>query len=144
MAWQKIAIDISDYDLKPQQRQDLADLVIEHIFDRTNRGLDKNNVPFKKYSKEYENSLAFKAAGKIKGGKPNLQLSGDMLAAMKLLSENKKKLLIGFENNTEENGKAEGNIKGTYGQATSTGKKRDFLGIKNDKLKELIAEVTDG
>lgn len=143
MAWQKVTIDISEFDLKPQQRVDLADLVIEHIYDRTTRGLDKNGRPFPKYSKEYINSMDFKAAGKSKS-KVNLQLSGDMLAAMKLLSENKKKITIGFENGTPENAKAEWNIKGTYGQATSTGKRRDFLGIQSEKLKQLIAEVSDG
>jgi len=143
MAWQKVSIDISEFDLKPQQRVDLADLVIEHIFDRTSRGLDKNGRPFPKYSKEYINSVDFKAAGKSKG-KVNLQLSGDMLAAMKLLSESKKKITIGFEDETPENAKAEWNIKGTYGQKTSTGKKRDFLGIQSKKLKELIDEVTNG
>jgi hypothetical protein len=32
----------------------------------------------------------------------------------------------------------EGNIKGTYGQKTSTGKKRDFLGVQEKELREVL------
>lgn len=145
MAQQKINIDIpEDYDLKPQQRIDLADLIIEHIFDRTDRGLDKNNKPFPGYSKEYMDSLDYKIAKGTKK-KVNLQLSGDMLAAITLLNHKKRRLVIGFEAGTEENDKAEGNILGTYGQPSPIpGKKRDFLGLKAAKLKELLEYVTDG
>lgn len=132
------------YKLKPQQREDLADLIIEHIFDRTNRGLDKKGKAFPGYSKEYIQSLDFKAAGKSKN-KVNLQLSGDTLAAIKLLNNRKKDaVVIGFAANSEENAKAEGNILGTYGQDRPIpGKKRDFLGIEPKKLKELLEYVTE-
>ena len=145
MAQQKIAIEIPEkYKLKPAQRVELADLIIEHIYDRSNRGLDKNGKPFPGYSKEYIDSLDFKIGGKSKN-KVNLQLSGDMLAAITLLNHKKDRLVIGFEAGTEENAKAEGNILGTYGQdAPIRGKKRDFLGLKAAKLRELLEYVTDG
>lgn len=132
------------YKLKPQQREDLADLIIEHIFDRTNRGLNKNGKAFPGYSKEYLESLDFKVSGKSKN-KVNLQLSGDMLAAIKLLNNKKKDaVVIGFAANSEENDRAEGNILGTYGQDRPIpGKKRDFLGIEPKKLKELLDFVTE-
>lgn len=140
MAWQKFTVDIPT-NLKPDQRRELADLVIEHIFDRTNRGLDKNGKRFPGYSKEYVASLDFKVGGKSKS-KVDLQLSGDMLAAMKLISHSSGKLLIGFDNGTLENDKAEGNILGTYGQPSPIpGKQRDFLGIQRRKLAELIDYV---
>lgn len=143
MAWQKLAIQLPK-DLKPTQRVELADLIIEHIYDRTNRGLDKDGKKFAGYSPDYIGSLDFKNAGKSKN-KVDLQLSGDMMAALKLLSHSKDRILIGFENGTNENAKAEGNRRGTYGQSTPIpGKQRDFLGIKAEKLKELLEYVTDG
>ena len=126
--------------LGPTERLELADLIIEHIYDRTNQGVDKNGRSFPKYSKEYIKSLDFKNAGKSPS-KVNLQLSGDMLAALKLLNHKSGNLMIGFENGTDENAKAEGNILGTYG-GSGTGKKRDFLGIQPGKLKELIKYVS--
>lgn len=117
--------------------------MIEHIYDRTNRGLDKKGNPFPGYSKDYIKSLDFKNAGKSKG-RVDLQLSGDMLAAMKLINHKNGKLTIGFERGSEENAKAEGNILGTYGQQSPIkGKKRDFLGIEDKKLRELINYVSE-
>lgn len=144
MAWQKFKVEIPpEIKLSPVQRTDLADLIIEHIFERTNNGVDKNGNKFPRYSKEYIASLNFKVAGKSKN-KVDLQLSGDMLAGIKLINQKKDQILIGFENGTPENGKAEGNIKGTYGQKSPIpGKKRDFLGIEAKKLKELLEHVTD-
>lgn len=139
--WQKIDIKIPD-DLKPAQRDELGDLIIEHIFDRTNRGLDKKGNPFPSYSKSYKNSLDFRNAGK--SGKVNLQLSGDMLASLELLRQKSGELRIGFERGSDANDIADGNIKGTYGrQKPIKGKKRDFLGIESKKLRELIDYVRE-
>lgn len=139
MAWQRINIEIPP-DFRPAERRELGDLIVEHIYDRSNRGLDKDGRKFPGYSAEYMKSLDFKNAGK--GKNVNLQLSGDMLAAMKLLSHKSGNLMIGFEKGTPENAKAEGNILGTYGQASPIrGKQRDFLGIEGKKLKELIKYV---
>jgi hypothetical protein len=132
-------VEIPD-NLKPQERLQLADLVIEHIVDRTKRGLDKEGKGFPKYSKEYIQSLDFKNAGKSPS-RVDLQLTGDMLAALKLLGNKKGEIRIGFENGTIENSKAEGNILGSYGREPNPRKARDFLGIENKKLKELIDYV---
>jgi hypothetical protein len=141
MPQQKVEIPIPD-DLKPAQRAELADLIIEHIVDRTQRGLDKEGKRFPGYSKEYIKSLDFKNAGKSKS-KVDLQLSGDMLAALTLLTEKKGLLKIGFERGAEENDRAEGNILGSYGREPDPSKARDFLGIQKSKLKELIAYVKE-
>lgn len=141
MPQQKVKIEIPS-DLPPAAREELADLVIEHIIDRTNRGIDKNGSKFPGYSKDYVKSLDFKIAGKSKG-KVNLQLSGDMLAALDLLNHKKGAIVIGYEKGTEENDRAEGNILGSYGRSPDPNKARDFLGIKERKLKELIAYVKD-
>ena len=141
MPQQKVEIPIPD-DLKPAQRAELADLIIEHIVDRTQRGLDKEGKRFPGYSKEYIKSLDFKNAGKSRS-KVDLQLSGDMLAALTLLTEKKGLLKIGFERGAEENDRAEGNILGSYGRDPDPSKARDFLGIQKSKLKELIAYVKE-
>jgi hypothetical protein len=141
MPQQKVEIPIPD-DLKPAQRAELADLIIEHIVDRTQRGLDKEGKRFPGYSKEYIKSLDFKNAGKSRS-KVDLQLSGDMLAALTLLTEKKGLLKIGFERGADENDRAEGNILGSYGRDPDPSKARDFLGIQKSKLKELIAYVKE-
>ncbi len=126
--------------LTSSQRRELADLVIEHIYDRTDRGLDANGKPFKKYSKSYVESLAGQVGGKSKG-RVNLQLSGDMLAAMTVLSHSEGEIKIGWKNKTERQ-IAEGNILGSYGDSSPhPDRARDFLGIKKDKLKDLIDAV---
>lgn len=134
MAQQKFTIDINTKYNK-EERQAIAQRIIDHIVKRTvEKNVDKNNRPFPKYSKEYTKSPEFRIAGKSK--KVNLTLSGDMLAEMRLLSERSGKITIGYEDGTEENSKAEGNVKGTYGQSKPIpGKKRDFLGISNNDLK---------
>jgi hypothetical protein len=141
MAQQKVIITIPK-ELKPVQRRELADLVIEHIFERTTvDNKDKNGKKFPAYSKEYVKSLDFANAGKSKSD-VNLQLSGDMLAAMQLLKDRPGEIIIGYERGSPENGKAEGNILGTYGSDTPNRKKaRDFLGVQSKKLKELVAYV---
>jgi len=126
--------------LTARQRKALADLVIEHIYDRTDRGLDVNGKRFKAYSKGYAKSLDFSIAGKSKG-RVNLQLSGDMLAAMTLLEHEEGRVVIGFEDSERE--KAEGNILGSYGGDQDSSKARKFFGIKPAKLRELIDYVSE-
>jgi len=132
--WQKIDIKI-DRKYSADEREDLGDRILEFIRNRTESGKNKNNRSFPKYSKGYAKSLDFKIAGKSKGN-VNLTLSGDMLIEMDLLKHSKGSLRIGFEKGSEENGRADGNIRGTYGQSSSiSGKKRDFLGITKKDLK---------
>lgn len=141
MPQQKVEIPVPE-EFKPRQRVELADLVIEHIINRTKKGVDKNGKPFPKYSKSYEESLDFKIAGKSKD-KVDLQLSGDMLAALTLLKEKRGKLEIGYERGSDENDRAEGNILGSYGGSPNRKKARDFLGVEKKKLKELIEYVRE-
>ena len=143
MTWQRTRIDVPE-NLSAKDRIRLADKVIDYIIQRTENGSGMKNgrkFRFPKYSKEYTQSLDFKIAGKKKG-KVDLKLSGDMLAAIELLSHRKGSLLVGFENNTEENDKAEGNQKGTYGQPSPLpGKARPFLDVNKSELSALIREL---
>ncbi len=148
---QKFKVDLSDYDMTPAQKREFADLAIERIYDRANEGkhLDASGsrvVPMPKYSASYVDSLDFKIAGKSKN-KPDLQLSGDMLASIKLLKPLRDGVEIGFAaSDRENNGKAEGNMLGTYGTDTPNAKKaRRFLGLTPKEIREIAAMVvTDG
>jgi len=130
--------------LRPDQRLELADLIIERIVDRTqNEHVDRYGKDFPGYSKEYVKSLDFNNAGKSPGS-VDLQLSGDMLAAIELLRHQPGKLKIGFQKGTEENAKAEGNILGTYGQKSPIrGKKRNFLGLTRAELDDILEMIED-
>jgi hypothetical protein len=136
--WQRVTIKVPDY-LGPDERVAVATEILDYIRERTQKkNLDKNNKPFAGYSDAYVKSLDFKIAGKSKGD-INLTLSGDMLGALDILNHANGKIVIGYENGTPENAKADGNIRGTYGKAKPTGPKRDFLGITPGDLKKILA-----
>lgn len=116
---------------------------MERIVERTDQGKDKAGNAWRgeaaKYSEAYKKSLDFKNAGK---GPVNLQLSGDMLAAIKVLKSTSNWIEVGFEKGSDENAKADGNIRGTYGSDTPNPKKaRDFLGMEGKELDRLTRIV---
>jgi hypothetical protein len=137
---QKIKVELPS-DLEPDQVEEVADLIVERIVERTIQGKDKDGNRFPKYSDAYKNSFDFKVAGK--SGNVDLQLSGDMLAALQILKvQQNNKVEIGFERGSDENARADGNIRGTYGQSSPIpGKKRDFLGISDKELRKIIRYV---
>lgn len=137
---QKITIPLSDK-YNEEERASIAQDVLDFIRDRTqDRNLDKKNRKFPKYSKEYINSTEFKAAGKSSSN-VDLTLSESMLSEMDLLNTSKGQITIGFEKGTEENAKADGNIRGTYGkQRGNSSKARDFLGITGKDLKNILRD----
>lgn len=130
---QKFTVKVSNkYDA--DERLAIGLEIIDHILKRTEKGLDKNNKSFPSYSTGYKESLDYSLAGK--SGTVNLKLSGEMLGAIEVLEVSKSgEITIGIPADDDfNNAKAEGNIKGTYGQKRSTGKKRDFMGISRDDL----------
>lgn len=132
---QKFEVNLARY--SPSEREAISLEIIEYIKERTRQGKDVNGNAFKKYSTAYETSLNFKIAGKTKGF-VDLTLSGDMLDSIQLL-KNAPKVQIGFEKGSVENGKADGNIRGTYGNPSPIpGKARPFLGIKAAELKAIL------
>lgn len=138
--WQKIKVDLSGYGLTSDEKDEVADLIVERIVNRTQQGKDKDGQKFTSYSKAYKESLDFKVAGK--SNLVDLQLSGDMLAALSILDKTSRSVTIGFERGSEENAKADGNIRGTYGKPKPIpGKARDFLGISERELKRIVDEV---
>ena len=147
MVWIKKRIELPKKVSSKAARELIAAEVIEFIKGRTKKGLGPSGKPWpgkaKQYSKEYQ---------KKKGSSlVDLTNKDEMLQALKLLSSNNKSLLIGYDNGTKENDKAEGNILGTYGQPSPIpGKARDFLGInkktgpiQKKQLKEIVNAVIE-
>lgn len=134
--WMKTTIKIPKK-YKPEEREAIAIDVLEKIVERTQKGIDKNGDKFPNYSSSYKKSLNFKIGGKT--SRVDLTLSGDMLADMQLLKHKSGEIVIGYENGTESNSKAEGNILGTYGSKIPDRKKaRDFLGVREKELSEIL------
>lgn len=120
-----------------EEKVAIAQEIIDYIQARSKAGRDKNESQMPGYSASYKGSLDFKNAGK--SGKVNLTLSGDMLAALKILDVQSGRVKIGYDDSDPEAGRAEGNILGTYGQDSPIrGKKRDFLGIKPSILQREV------
>ena len=135
---QKFTVEIPDR-FDAQEREEIAEEIINFILDRTEQGIDVRGRPFPEYSEKYVESLDFKNAGKS-ANQVNLKLSGDMLAALQLLEHDDGTITIGYEEGDDEmNGKVEGNVLGTYGQPDPIpGKKRNFLGITKKDLSAII------
>jgi hypothetical protein len=110
-----------------RERLAIGQEVIDFIVDRTSRSQDVQGGRFKKYSPEYVDSKAFKIAGK-REGKVNLTLTGDMLTDIKVLSQKKGEIVVGYSKKTKfSHDKAEGN-----------NKDREFLGIMYKDLNNKI------
>lgn len=116
--------------------------------ERTDQGKDVDGKPFPKYSDAYKNSLDFKIAGK--SSKVDLQLSGDMLAALEIIKTDEDYVEIGIKD-SDVQGRAEGNIRGSYGKSRGNSSlARDFLGtsgftktkgISDEDLRKLVKFV---
>lgn len=135
--WQRIKIKLPK-GYKPADRLAIGQEIVDHIVARTLKGKDVKGRPFPKYSKSYKESLDFKNAGKSKG-RVSLKLTGDMLANLELLSHRSGEVTVGFERGSEENAKADGNIRGTYGTSSPIpGKDRQFLGVSGDEKRKIL------
>lgn len=121
-----------------EQRQAIAAEIISFVRQRTLSGKSVTGGRFPKYSSKYVNSSDFKAARK--STTPNLRLSGDMLAYMELVKNETNKLVIGYGDENDEAGKAEGNQIGSYGGSPNPDKARKFLGIKPEDLNRILAK----
>jgi len=123
-------------------REAIADAIIETIVERTQqKSINKDGRKFPGYSKAYRESLDFELAGKTE--KVNLTMTGDMLAALEPLAIKSNKLTIGFDPESEENDKAEGNITGSYGGDPQPKRARNFMGLPAKALAKIIAEYSD-
>lgn len=137
--WQKFKIDLSGY--SSTEREAIALEVIDRIIKRSKSGVDRNGDKFPKLTKQYS-----KYKREIAGsGASDLTLTGDMLDSIEILSNNSKSVLIGYKNGSTENGKADGNIRGTYGSNTPNPQKaRDFLGVSESELNKILNKYPKG
>ena len=116
-----------------ERKQKIAADILSTIISRTLAGFDKNNNAFAKYTKDYAEA---KGVGR---GDVDLKATGSMLEALKVMYIAKDYIEIGIDGRSKNAGKAEGNILGTYGQATPIpGKQRYFLGITEKDVKEIL------
>lgn len=134
---QKVTIPIPD-DLRPDEREEFAEGVIEYIKTRSREGVGVRKVgrgfsayQFPAYSEKY---------AKRKGqSNVDLTLSEEMLESIELLRHKRGEITIGFQRGTEVNAKAEGNQIGSYGQPRGNrAKARRFLGLTADERAELL------
>lgn len=123
-----LGIDVSDY---PEVKQAIGQAIIDLIVSRTESGKDINGNSFASYSKDYKDSLAFKAFGKT--NKVNMTLSGDMLAFMDIVEDKGNTIKIGWSDD-EENAKAYNHNVG------DTVTKRSFFGVTDSDLKKISEE----
>lgn len=120
----RIPSNISESD-----REILGREIVRFIVQRTRKGLDINNRPFKGYSENYKNNIDFENANKT--NKVNLTLTGEMLNTLEVKSHGLGFIKIGF-NDSDSNNKASYNRQ----------KGREFVGINQKDLNMLISKFT--
>ena len=123
-----LGVDLTDY---PEVKQAIGQAIIDLIVSRTEDGLDVNGKKFANYSKDYKDSLAFKAFGKT--NKVNLSQTGEMLSLMDIIDDSSNKLKIGWNDETE-------NAKAYNHNVGDTVPKRPFFGVNDADLKKITDE----
>lgn len=129
---QKFTVNIP-VELNASERLELAELIIDHVYERTDSGLDVNNKSFTPYAKSYSKSKDFRLAGK--SNVVNLQLTGEMMRSLEVINHTSGEITIGYETGTEENDKA------AWAAASDNGPSREFLGISDKTLNLLIKSI---
>ena len=113
------------------QLEAIGELIVERIVARTKSGIDRNGIPFKPYSKEYN-----------KSGKPDLTLSGIMLDDLSVVSVSPGKITVGYDVDDGDAGKVEGNSIGSYGKPQgNSSKARPFIGVTEKEKSVIIAKA---
>ena len=135
---QKVTIRLPD-DLRPAEREEIGFEIIEHIRERSKRGIGVRRAGrgfttkvFPNYS---ENYAARKGQNNV-----DLTLSEEMLESIEVLRHRKGEVTIGFQRGTDVNAKAEGNQIGSYGRSPNPRKARRFLGLTRDELDLILEE----
>lgn len=126
-----------------RERQAIAYDIISYIQDRTKAGKGEGNKKWKppanKYTKEYKASIDFKLKPD-QSGRVNLTLTGDMLDSIKRLKGSDTAIKYGISKGDSDHGKAEGNIRGTYGKKRgSSSRARDFLTLSKAEKDKILA-----
>lgn len=105
--------------------------IIDYMEERVDEGLGYNRKKLEpEYSKEYAESLPFKAAGKSRND-VNMKLTGDMMASIDIIEVNGSKITIGIDDPSQA-------PKAFNHQTGDTVPKRPFFGVTNKELKEYV------
>lgn len=135
---QKVTIRLPD-DLRPAEREEVALEIIEHIRERSQRGIGVRRAGrgftaynFPSYSEKY--------AERKGQSNVDLTLSEEMLESIEILRHKKGEVTVGFRRGTDVNGKAEGNQIGSYGRSPNPRKARRFLGLTRDELDRILED----
>lgn len=124
-----LGVDLSEDE---SLKQAIGQVMIDQMLSRIDDGRGIGGVKLKSpYSKGYSESLEFKAAGKSKN-KVNMKLTGDMLAAIDIISTRGNKIVIGI--NEDEVSKAYNH------QTGDTVTKRPFFGFTKGEMTEILSE----
>lgn len=117
-------------------KQAIGGAIIDKIVNRTESGVGVDGKKLKApYSKDYSESLDFKAFGKSKN-KVNMTLTGQMLGSLDIVESKGNSIKIGWDD-SEENAKA-------YNHNTGdTVPKRPFFGVTEKELREIKSEFED-
>ena len=129
----KIPIELSKATAN-QIAEDLIDFIIE----RTSTGKGKDGKSFPSYSKSYKESLDFKIAGK--GSTVDLVLTGEMLDSLKVIKAESGEVIIGYDSDDEVAGRVEGNTIGSYGGSAKKSRARNFLGLSDKEISNVLKD----
>jgi len=127
-----------------EEREQIAREVMGYIYERTLKGHSVYNRKWTGKAGEYSENYA-RQKGVGKSGPVDLLLNDEMLRAMQYFKSMSKpgQITIGYKSGSRQEGKAEGNILGTYGKDTPIpGKARPFLDILKKDLDILIKKVS--
>ena len=124
-------------DYRPDKRAAIAQDIIDYLIERTREGKGEGGKKFPGYSDSYKKSLDFSIAGK--GSTVDLTLTGEMLDSLAILNEKSGELVIGYEKDDEVNGRAEGNILGSYGGDPNPKRARNFLALTDKEIRAILA-----
>lgn len=119
---------------EPELAREIGQAVIDYMTDRTERGVGLGGEKFQpnKYSQDYRQSAAFKAAGK-KNSPVNMKLSGDMLSSIDMdATGSRVDIFVG----SDQIDKAHGHMTGQEGQGPLP--KRQFFGITKAEFEKAI------
>jgi len=121
----------------------IAEEIIDFIVERTKKGKGSDGKKFPEYSKQYTSSLDFKLAGKSKS-LIDLTLSGELLDSIEIIEARKGKIIYGYSEDNQMQGRAEGNLYGTYGQdKPNKSKARDFLSLSTKELTKILGSIDE-
>ena len=128
-----------DLSSRPDLKEQFGQAVIDKILERTEQGKGRNDVSLAGYSKSYKDSAQFEQFGK--SSTVNMDLKGDMLDALDILSSSGNEVEVGF-NGTLQNAKAYGHLSGMKGHKVLAGKtpKRPFFGLTKNERDEIKSQ----